>query len=116
MPFFIPGEEASSGGGRSGGGTTRQLAVSRATAAGVDEGAAQDWPSSTLAWSVAVAPTATAPRVKLTLPTGLTLSEVIDSLDGAISFVRVGATQVWLSDPNRNLAGVARVLLVRTEE
>lgn len=101
----------------SGGGTAapaRNIAAGIADAAGNLSGAAVNWPSRTSVWTVGVKPSASHPRIRLELPSGTTLSQVLDPVDGDITsdFSRDGSTQVWRSQSDYD--GPARVLVVTT--
>ena len=91
----------------------QNLIVAIVDASGAQSGAAVVWPDSGGTWYFTVEPTAAAPRIKLTLPVGLALDTVVDTVDGNVTsdFVRDGTTQSWLSASDYD--GPARVMVLR---
>lgn len=90
------------------------LTVEKATAAGVAEGDALVFQRADGDFDIAISPTQSAPRIKLTLPAGRTLLQAVNAVDGdyTTGFTRDGQTQVWLSDDDWN--GFAALWLIRT--
>ena len=93
--------------------TALTLNVAKATAAGV--GVNVPFQSFTDDFLVIVSPDEAAPRVKLTLPTGKTLSKVWDSgIDITADFSREGDTQVWLSNVDYDGGGLMLIVRITT--